>query len=346
VKSGVGCSCGFISRRKALTFLGSSAAALSVAPAMASRFVSERKFKPGQFEWHPERAPSGSVVVIVSLPEQLAHVYRNGIEIGVSTCSTGREGHRTPTGVFTILEKQRQHVSSIYKGAQMPNMQRLTWGGIALHAGNLPGYPASHGCIRLPSKFSSLLFEVTHLGIVVIIADERTQPASVVHPGLMLPEAGDIEAQAIVEHISKKKSHSGWDAEVHYPVSSVVISRRDAKAYVFGDGRLESTFPVSVQAPNRPLGQHTYTLVGPTADGTSLSWLAFGIGKSRRDAHIVTDQSDSTLRRIQFGSLGHASEIARKFHPGTTLLVTDASAPLSTRRTPQSFAVIANDPDV
>ena len=174
-------------RRAALGLIVGSAAWLSSGAATAERFVADRKLKPGEYVWQPERSPSGSVVMIVSLPEQLVHVYRNGVEIGISTCSTGRPGHRTPTGIFTILEKERRHVSSIYKGAQMPNMERLTWTGIALHAGNLPGYPASHGCIRLPLKFSALLYEVTHLGVTVIIADERTQPNSVVHPGLMLP---------------------------------------------------------------------------------------------------------------------------------------------------------------
>ncbi|MCB1546973.1 MAG: L,D-transpeptidase family protein, partial [Hyphomicrobiaceae bacterium] len=131
-----------VSRRAVFTLAAGGALSLFAANALGARFVPTRKLRPGEFTWAPERAPSGSVTIIVSLPEQLMHVYRNGIEIGISSCSTGRPGHRTPTGVFTILEKERKHVSSIYKGAQMPNMERLTWGGIALHAGNLPGYPA------------------------------------------------------------------------------------------------------------------------------------------------------------------------------------------------------------
>lgn len=312
--------------------------------ARSRRFVAEQKLKPGDFAWQPERATSGPVVIIVSLPEQLAHVYRNGVEIGVSTCSTGRPGHRTPTGVFTILEKARKHVSSIYKGAQMPNMERLTWGGIALHAGNLPGYPASHGCIRLPLKFSALLFEVTHVGTVVIIADERTQPVNVVHPGLMLPRVADIEARSLAGHVAARKPHGAWDAEVHYPVSSVVISRRDSKAYVMTDGRLEGSYPVRFRGPPRPVGTHTYTLVGPSADGAALNWLSFGIGKSRSDAHVVSHQSDATLKRIVFRDERRALEIARAFHPGTTLLVTDASAPPATRRTPEDFSLITSEP--
>jgi lipoprotein-anchoring transpeptidase ErfK/SrfK len=112
------------------------------------------------------------VAVIVSLSEQRVHVYRNGIRIAVSTCSTGKPGHETPVGVFTVLQKDRHHHSNLYNNAPMPNMQRLTWGGIALHAGHLPGYPASHGCVRLPMEFSRLLFNTTSMGgRVHIVAD-------------------------------------------------------------------------------------------------------------------------------------------------------------------------------
>src|SRR5207253_3277748 len=113
--------------------------------------------KPGDYLWHPEVSPAGPVVVLVSLPDQVMYVYRNGVRIGRSTVSTGTAGHRTPTGVFTVLQKKVDHESSIYKGAKMPNMQRLTWTGIAMHAGQLPGYPASHGCVRLPEDFAEKL---------------------------------------------------------------------------------------------------------------------------------------------------------------------------------------------
>jgi lipoprotein-anchoring transpeptidase ErfK/SrfK len=120
--------------------------------------------KPGAFVWKPERAEAGDVEVVVSIEEQKAYVFRADRLIGVSTVSTGKRGHRTPTGSFTILQKNRRHFSNLYNNAPMPNMQRLTWGGIALHAGQLPGYPASHGCVRLPMEFSKLLFGATRLG--------------------------------------------------------------------------------------------------------------------------------------------------------------------------------------
>ena len=115
------------------------------------------KFRPGDYVWKPEVSPAGPVVIVVSIPQQSMFVYRNGVRIGRSTVSTGAPGHPTPTGIFTILQKKVDHESSIYKGAKMPYMQRLTWDGIAMHEGRLPGYRASHGCARLPEDFAAKL---------------------------------------------------------------------------------------------------------------------------------------------------------------------------------------------
>src|SRR5512133_3055069 len=144
--------------------------------------------KPGQYVWEPERAPEGPLLIVASTTDQVAYVYRNGIRIARSSVSTGRPGHRTPTGVFTILEKEVHHTSSIYKGAEMPWMERLTWTGIAMHAGDLPGYPDSHGCVRLPLEFSKLLYTVTTKGGTVIIADQHSAPRETVHPGMLFSQ--------------------------------------------------------------------------------------------------------------------------------------------------------------
>ncbi|HEU4652030.1 MAG TPA: L,D-transpeptidase family protein, partial [Croceibacterium sp.] len=103
--------------------------------------------KPGEFVWAPELSTEGPALLVVNLASQHAVLFRNGVPIAASTVSTGKDGHETPTGVFTILQKRKEHYSNLYNNAPMPNMQRLTWDGIALHAGNLPGYRASHGCI-------------------------------------------------------------------------------------------------------------------------------------------------------------------------------------------------------
>jgi hypothetical protein len=133
--------------------------------------------KPGEYFWQPHLAPTGDVELVVSIPLQRAFVYRGGVLIGVTTVSTGKPGHRTPVGSFGILQKRKQHFSNLYNNAPMPFMQRLTWDGIALHAGEIPGRPASHGCVRLPLAFAKLLFDVTRVGASVHILDRSPAPA-------------------------------------------------------------------------------------------------------------------------------------------------------------------------
>ena len=128
----------------------------------------------GKFIWEPEKAPRGPMVLVVSLADQQAYVYRNGVRIGQTSVSTGRTGYETPTGVFSILQKKKRHVSNIYDGAKMPYMQRLTWDGIALHGGQVPGHPASHGCIRLPHKFAKLLYKETNFDTKVVVAESHS----------------------------------------------------------------------------------------------------------------------------------------------------------------------------
>jgi lipoprotein-anchoring transpeptidase ErfK/SrfK len=132
--------------------------------------------EPGAFVWRPELASAGAVEIVVSIPLQRAYVYRGGTLIGVTTVSTGRPGHATPTGRFPIMEKHREHYSNLYNNAPMPFMQRLTMGGIALHAGQIPGRPASHGCVRLPLAFARNLFAVTQVGANVHILDASPTP--------------------------------------------------------------------------------------------------------------------------------------------------------------------------
>jgi hypothetical protein len=147
------------------------AAALAHAPVIAAREAGAEDLAPGEFVWQPEQATEGEVEIVVSIPLQRAYVYRGGTLIGVTTVSTGRRGHTTPTGRFPIMEKHREHYSNLYNNAPMPFMQRLTNGGIALHAGQIPGYPASHGCVRLPLAFARHLFGVTNVGANVHIID-------------------------------------------------------------------------------------------------------------------------------------------------------------------------------
>lgn len=124
---------------------------------------------PGQYKWASTIPSAGPTKIVISLTDQMGYVYRAGQLIGVTTVSSGRTDHETPTGVFPILGKEKVHHSKNYDNAPMPFMQRLNQYGVALHGGLNPGYPASHGCVRLPMKFAARLFELTQPGNPVII---------------------------------------------------------------------------------------------------------------------------------------------------------------------------------
>ena len=125
--------------------------------------------------------------LLVSRDAQRVDVYRGTKLITSSPVSTGKSGYQTPIGVYSILGKRKWHRSNIYSRAPMPYMQRITWSGIALHAGRVPGYPASHGCIRLPKKFAAELFTMTSVGTDVILTSTPSQPVDISHPALFHP---------------------------------------------------------------------------------------------------------------------------------------------------------------
>ncbi|MDJ0511884.1 MAG: L,D-transpeptidase family protein [Methyloceanibacter sp.] len=131
--------------------------------------------------------PDDPMTIIVSLPNQRAKVFRGTSEITSTAVSTGKRGYATKAGVYSILEKRRRHFSNLYAGAPMPWMQRLTWTGTALHAGKIPGYPASHGCIRLPYSFAPKLFKMTEVGGQVVVAHSMVEPKRISHPALFQP---------------------------------------------------------------------------------------------------------------------------------------------------------------
>jgi L,D-transpeptidase catalytic domain len=132
----------------------------------------------------PAKQPSGPLLLAISIGSQRVTVYDNGTPVAVSAVSTGMPGHPTPMGVFSVIQKQRWHHSNIYSGAPMPYMQRITWSGVAMHAGVVPGHPASHGCIRLPERFAVRLWGMTKVGARVVITRGDAAPYEITHPRL------------------------------------------------------------------------------------------------------------------------------------------------------------------
>ena len=142
------------------------------------------------------RAAGEPIMAIVSLHNQRITVYDANGWILRAPVSSGQKERETPAGIFSVIQKDADHHSNLYDDAYMPNMQRLTWSGIALHGGPLPGYPASHGCVRMPFDFAARLFELTELGLRVIVAPTDVAPVEIVHPVLFVskPGAGAIAA--------------------------------------------------------------------------------------------------------------------------------------------------------
>ena len=148
---------------------------------------------PNQFVWHDD-AGNDPISIVVSLATQQAFVYRGQRLVAASTISSGRDGKDTPTGTFTILQKQAEHRSTLYNSAPMPFMERLTWDGVAIHAGSNPGFPSSHGCIHVPLEFAKKLFAVTTVGTTVVVTGDTVDSQNPPQPAIAA--STDAETQA------------------------------------------------------------------------------------------------------------------------------------------------------
>lgn len=138
----------------------------------------------------PSRAPSAPVLAIVGLAEQHVSIYdTTGAKILEAPVSSGATSYETPAGIYSIVQKEEEHHSNLYDDASMPFMERITWTGMALHAGVLPGYPASHGCVRLPMEFAERLYGITNLGMRVIVVREDIAPVEIAEPALFKSNA-------------------------------------------------------------------------------------------------------------------------------------------------------------
>jgi hypothetical protein len=290
------------------------------------------EFKPGDYVWHPEISLAGPVVVIVSLPEQRMYVYRNGVRIGRSTVSTGTKGHTTPTGMFTILQKKVSHESSIYKGAQMPHMQRLTWTGIAMHAGHLPGYPASHGCVRLPVDFAEKLYSVTRNGTSVIITDDKFAPGETAEPGRLLSgKTGAPSTPALAT------GRFEWHPE-KAPTGplSIILSTPDQQAYVYRNGIEIGRASVSTTGLSQGLGSHVYSALDKFDPNGRREWISTAsFGRAR--APDIKELANRVTIAPEFLEQARAA-----VSPGTTLIITDVRVSGQTR-SESGFNILTTD---
>ena len=259
-------------------------------------------------------APNGPLQIIISIADQRISVYDNEMLIARSSVSTGVPHHPTPLGIFSVISKQRWHRSNLYSAAPMPYMQRITWSGIALHAGVVPGHPASHGCIRLENDFAVRLWHLTKRGARVIIAPDDTRPVEIANPHLFeskpqaassLPESdGDITGSAVMavpatnppttpnadpQQVTDLQTPAPRAAENPGNVVpiSVFVSRKLSKLFVRrGDTSLFDS-PVAIRDPEESLGTYVFTATGSRNEGAGLRWMVVSMPEKSSHKHLA-----------------------------------------------------------
>jgi L,D-transpeptidase catalytic domain len=247
----------------------------------------------------------GPLQIIISIADQRVSLYDNGTLVARSSVSTGVLRHPTPFGVFSVIEKERWHRSNIYSGAPMPYMQRITWSGIALHAGVLPGYPASHGCIRLTNDFAIRLWHLTKRGTRVIVARQDVVPVEMTNPHLFskpetafasrespaiavadnsnktatatqAPLMSNVDMQGSADSQAAGSAPSGAASQKTIPIS-VFVSRKVNRLYVRQGFKPLFDVPVEIQNPEEPLGTYVFTVMEPENEGSAVRWNVISI---------------------------------------------------------------------
>jgi lipoprotein-anchoring transpeptidase ErfK/SrfK len=252
-----------------------------------------------------EVIPKGPFEIIISIADQHLSLYGSGGLIARAPVSTGMRGHATPLGVFSVIEKQKWHRSNIYSAAPMPYMQRITWSGVALHAGILPGFPASHGCIRLSNAFATRLFHLTKVGTRVIITRRDVAPIDIDTPAFLMPAqktaeplvnedpgrrlgappevktaaAADVAASASDGGSLQGPGDAGEQGGQARPIS-VFVSRKTQNLSVRQNFAPLFDSPIRIDQPESPIGTHIFTAMATAR--TAMRWTLVSIPEDAR----------------------------------------------------------------
>jgi hypothetical protein len=286
-------------------------AALVAGFALAAQPAEARKPAPGKAEAKREdkatKIPPGQLHIIITLATQRVAVYSDGVLAARSNVATGVPGHPTPTGVFSVIGKARHHASNIYSGAPMPFMQRITWSGVAMHQGVVPGgRTASHGCIRLFADFASMMFGTTKIGARVIISQNELSPSEFSHPFLFTPKPGAVLATTEQKPVTPTKTAEATPSGTASDAPPVATAEPDALAIdmdsqeskkemvrpdgpisVFVSAKEKKLFirqnflpifevPVTIKDAGQPIGTHVFTALG-TSEPSKLRWLLVSV---------------------------------------------------------------------
>lgn len=272
------------------------------------------QLKPGQWVWAPRIASGGPLLIYVDLSKQIALVYRNGVRIAATTISSGKEGHATPTGVFTILQKDAKHRSSTYNNAPMPYQQRLTWDGVALHAGGLPGYPESHGCVHLPYEFARELFGLTDLGITVVMQGDAAAHVRTSDNSLLAPfdPAGHP-----IDHAPLDGEEYRWTPQIapKGPLT-IIVSKLDQRIVVLRNG--VEIGRSAARIADDDAGSHVINLVMKNGKP---HWVYVGLPGHEDDEGREADEA--ILNRVHLPRRFYQL-VKAELQPGATILVTNS----------------------
>jgi hypothetical protein len=244
---------------------------MPVAQPRAQRPPHRRQAKPVEAAAKEATKPQGPLIIAISISHQSLKVYDANGFFAETPISTGMAGHSTPMGAFSVIQKQKMHRSNIYSGAPMPFMQRITWSGIAMHAGVLPGYPASHGCIRMPMPFAVKMYGWTRMGARVVVTPGELTPASFSHPLLATqrvapqpvaadaPKAGVVTDVVKADVIKADTAAKGDKAAAADPVSKpeMTIASLDLRSTVGHDSRAPHVMDEA--STRKPLSEQTHT---------------------------------------------------------------------------------------
>lgn len=306
--------------------------------------------RPGEWIWGGDDVSMGPMVVVASLDEQRLYAYRNGVLVAVSTISTGRPGHETPTGVFTILEKDKDHRSKKYNNAPMPYEERLTWDGIALHAGGLPGYPESHGCLHLPTEFARLLFGATTMGMTVVITTQGTAPAAMVHPGVLSPVDPRSGKRVEFPPLPDGNAYRWAPERAKEGPISLILSRSDQQIVVLRGGVEIGRSRLVLHDARRRKGTHVYVMspgylkgeFPSFPGGKAPQWHAYAVPGNEAEGNETLDPE--TVHGIELPP-DFVSQVYPLLQPGTVLVATDASIqPVTTGEKNRRVVVDAEPP--
>jgi hypothetical protein len=268
-----------------------------------------QQLQPGDYVWQPTVSPDGPIVIIVDLSKQLLQVYRDGVEIGRSTVSGGVAAHETPTGIFTILQKRITHHSNKYHEASMPFMERLTWGGLAIHAGGVPGHPESHGCVHVPLAFARKLYRITVKGATVLITGGGTTGGPEATPALEF-------ATTAGTHPPPNGAPFAWHPEAAHSGSlSVVYSSADQQLTLYRGGIEIGQARTGGAAP--AVGDRVYVAQARTDPAGFHGWKLLGSLESS-----AAPDAAALFQQLAIAP-AFLADMRQTVTPGTTLVLTD-----------------------